>query len=170
MTFLFNDPTLGRYHSDTTVSLRGIIDRLQEDDFVVGPKTDFVELQAGIILLDIAVDNGSFAASDDPEDEKKFNEEIDELAVRLREIWRKINDAGMKLARTEAKSVIEWVQQRLSHSVRTRRKAKKSVFDLPGQKEDPFLPRQQDYMKNFLKQPRKPPALHEEDTIVVRGG
>lgn len=170
VTCLFDDPALGRNHSDTTVSLRGIIDRLQEDDFVVGPKTDFVELQAGIILLDIAVDNGSFVASDDPEDERKFNEEIDELAVRLREIWRKINDAGMKLARTEAKSVIEWVQQRLSHSVRTRRKAKKSVFDLPGQKEDPFLPRQQDYMKNFLNQPRKPPALQEEDTIVVRGG
>ena len=167
---MFDDPALSRYKPEDTVSLRGIIDRLGGDDFSVGPETDFAELRAGIILLDIAVDDGCFVATDDPEDEKKFNEEIDELAVRLREIWRKINDAGMKLARTEAKSVIEWVQQRLSHSVRTRRKAKKSVFDIPGQKDDPFLPKQQDYMKNFLNKIRPPTESRDKDTIVVRGG
>ncbi|KAF4978586.1 hypothetical protein FZEAL_5058 [Fusarium zealandicum] len=151
VTFLFDDPNLGRYNPDNTVTIRGIIDRLDEDDFLVGPKTDFAELQANIILLNISVDDGSFSTSNDPDKEKQFNSDVDELTVRLRGIWRKINDAGMKLARTEAKSVIEWVQQRLAHSVRTRKKAKKSVFDLPGQREDPFLPRQQDYMKSFLQ-------------------
>ncbi|KAF4971094.1 hypothetical protein FSARC_1985 [Fusarium sarcochroum] len=185
VVFLFDDPTLGRYHPDDTVTIRGIIELLEHDEFFVGPKTDFAELQANILLLNIAVDDGSFTASDDPEKEKQFNHDIDELAVRLREIWRKINDAGMKLARTEAKSVIEWVQQRLAHSVRTRRKAKKSIFDLPSQKEDPFLPKQQDYMKNFLrKAPQSVPekvieqpspevdeVFHEandKDTIVVK--
>ncbi|KAJ4254331.1 hypothetical protein NW762_009923 [Fusarium torreyae] len=182
--FLFDDPALGRHHPDDTVSIRGIIELLDNDDFFVGPKTDFAELQANIMLLNIAVDDGSFTPSDGSEKEKQFNNDIDELAVRLREIWRKINDAGMKLARTEAKSVIEWVQQRLAHSVRTRRKAKKSIFDLPGQKEDPFLPKQQDYMKNFLgKAPQSVPEkaeqpspevdevfheAHDEDTIVVK--
>ncbi|CAM1501749.1 Fc.00g037330.m01.CDS01 [Cosmosporella sp. VM-42] len=175
VALLFDDPSLGRHHPDDMVTIKGVIDRLGQDDFSVGPKTDFAELRAGIILLNITIDDGSFVITDDLDEEKKFNQEIDELAVRLREIWRKINDAGMKLARTEAKSVIEWVQQRLSHSVRTRRKAKKSVFDPPSQKEDPFLPRQQDYMKSFLKKSREtpalePPALIDEDTIVVAGG
>lgn len=174
MVFLFDDPDLGRHHPDNTVSVRGIIDRLEEDDdFSVGPKTDFAELQANIILLNIAIDDGSFASADDPGAVREFNSEIDELTTQLRGIWRKINDAGMKLARTEAKSVIEWVQQRLAHSVRTRRKAKKSVFDLPGQREDPFLPQQQNYMKNFLRKPtEKAPApaspVADQDTIVVR--
>ncbi|KAM0243504.1 hypothetical protein ACHAPO_000354 [Fusarium lateritium] len=151
VVFLFDDPALGRFHPDDIITIRGIIKRLDHNDFAVGPKTDFTELQANILLLNITVDDGSFAPSDDPEHEKQFNSDIDELAGKLREIWRKINDAGMKLARTEAKSVIEWVQQRLAHSVRTRRKAKKSIFDLPSQKQDSFLPEQQSYMKNFLR-------------------
>jgi hypothetical protein len=185
IAFLFGDPSLGRHHPDDTVTIRGIIDLLDHEDFFVGPQTDFTELQANILLLNIAVDDGSFIPSDDPEKEKQFNSDIDALAVRLREIWRKINDAGMKLARTEAKSVIEWVQQRLAHSVRTRHKAKKNIFDLSGQREDPLLPKQQDYMKNFLRKVPKntsesavkqPPSetgevFHEAtetDTIVVR--
>jgi paraquat-inducible protein B len=181
---LFDDPALGRCHPDDTVTIRGIIERLDHGDFVVGPKTDFAELQANILLLNITVDDGSFEPSDDPEHEKQFNSDIDELAVKLREIWRKINDAGMKLDRTEAKNVIDWVRQRLSHSVRTRRKAKKSIFDLPGQKQDLSLPEQQNYMKNFLRKapetipvqaPEQPTAetevlkdSHSPDTIVVK--
>ncbi|KAF4452409.1 hypothetical protein F53441_4755 [Fusarium austroafricanum] len=185
VVFLFDDQNSGRHHPDNTVTIRAVIELLDHEGFSVGPKTDFTELQANIILLNIAVDDGSFIPSNDPEKEKQFNSDVDELTLRLREIWRKINDAGMKLARTEAKSVIEWVQQRLAHSVRTRRKAKTSIFDLPGQKEDPFLPQQQDYMKNFLKKApggtsknvveRSPPEAEEifhevtgGDTIVVK--
>lgn len=105
-----------------------------------------------MILLDIAVDDGSVNAFDSKDDETRFNDDVDELATKLRGIWRKINDSGMKIVRTEAKSVVEWVQQRLSNSVRTRRPAKKSVFDLGGPgADDPFLPKQQDYMKKFFK-------------------
>jgi len=114
-------------------------------------------------------DDGAFGPTGDAEDEKRFNAEVDELATRLREIWRKINDAGLKLTRTEAKGVLDWVQQRLSYSVRTRRKVKKSVFDIPDTGQDPFLPRQQDYMKNFLKKPQPAPSA-VEDTITVKGG
>lgn len=169
MTFLFDNSALGRHSPHDTITMRGIIDRLGEQDFAVRPDTDFVELRASVILLNIAVDDGSFVAADNPEDERQFNDDVDELADRLREIWRKINDAGMKLARTETKSVIEWVQQRLAHSVRTHKKAKQSVFDVPGQKEDPFLPRQQDYMKSFLRKAPEPSAEEVgEDTIVVK--
>ncbi|KAK7426761.1 hypothetical protein QQZ08_006797 [Neonectria magnoliae] len=163
VAFLFRDPALGRHHPDTVITIRGIINRTEEDDFAATPKTDFAELQACIVLLNIAVDDGSFVKSDDPEDERRFNDEIDELSARLREIWKKINDAGMKLARTEAKSVIDWVQQRLTHTIRTRRKAKHSIFDFPGEKKDRSLPKEQKFMKNFL---RKAPSV-DEDTIVV---
>ncbi|KND87370.1 hypothetical protein TOPH_07993 [Tolypocladium ophioglossoides CBS 100239] len=167
VVFLFNDTALARHSPEDVVTVTGIADLLSGDAFAINLKTDFAELKASIILLDIAVDDGSVVALfHDREDEKAFNDAVDELAAKLREIWRKINDSGMKLARTEAKSVVEWVQQRLSNTVRTRRKAKKSVFDLPDEAENPFLPRQQDYMKKFLhKQPKSLAA--EDDCIVV---
>ncbi|KHN98824.1 uncharacterized protein MAM_03286 [Metarhizium album ARSEF 1941] len=147
---LFQDDSLALRNAEDVVTLRGIMDILDTDSFAVTRKTDFCNLRASIILLDMAIDDGSVVKFDHVDDEKKFNEEVDELAGKLQEIWRKINDSGMKLARTEAKSVVEWVQKRLSHSVRTRRKVRKSVFDFPGQDEDPFLPRQRDYMRRFF--------------------
>ncbi|KAG5919628.1 hypothetical protein E4U42_006453 [Claviceps africana] len=163
---LFHDDALARCNSEDTVTLRAIIDRLDSDIFAIRPNTDFAELRANILLLDIAVDDGSVIHFDDRDDETRFNDEVDELAGRLREIWRRTNDAGMRLARTEAKSVVEWVQQRLLHSVRTRRKARKSIFDAPGhQQEDPFLPRQRDYMHKFLQ--RKPKSPEAAATVTV---
>ena len=153
IVFLFVDTALARLHPVVVMTIRGAIGRLDGSDFAVSSKTDFAELRASIILLDVCIDDGSFVASSDAEDETQFNQDVDELATKLREVWRKINDSGMKLARTEAKSVIEWVQQRLIFAVRTKRKAKKSVFDLPGEKVDPFLPRQQDLMKKYFKKP-----------------
>lgn len=151
ITFLFGDPALGGQEPDNIITIKGVTERLGDDDFTVGPTTDFDELRASIMLLNIAVDDGSFVSTGKVEDEKKFNAEVDELATRLRDIWRKINDSGMKLSRTEAKSVIEWVQQRIAHTVRTRKKSRKDHFNIPGRAEDPSLPQQQDYMKKFLK-------------------
>ncbi|KAG5925869.1 hypothetical protein E4U53_003210 [Claviceps sorghi] len=158
---LFHDDALARCNSEDTVTLRAIIDCLDSDMFAIRPTTDFAELRANMLLLDIAVDDGSVIHFENHDDETKFNDDVDELAGRLREIWRRTNDAGMRLARTEAKSVVEWVQQRLLHSVRTTRKARKSIFDAPGhQPEDPFLPRQRDYMHKFLqRKPKSPGAV-----------
>ncbi|KID89508.1 hypothetical protein MGU_03555 [Metarhizium guizhouense ARSEF 977] len=161
---LFQDDSLARSNSEDVVTLRGIIDILNTDSFTITQKTDFSNLRASIILLDIAIDDGSVVKFNNVQDEKKFNMEVDELAGMLQEIWRKTNDSGMKLARTEAKSVVEWVQKRLSHSVRTRSIARKSVFDLPELSEDPFLPRQRDYMKKFLQKPARSPVVKEPPT------
>ncbi|KAL6874905.1 hypothetical protein J3F83DRAFT_729092 [Trichoderma novae-zelandiae] len=158
ISFLFDDPALGRHHPEAVFTVKGVIDRLGEDDFSITSQTDFAELKAMIITLDIAVDDGSPPESGSPEDENRFNQDIDELAAKLRETWRKINDAGMKITRTEAKSVVEWVQQRLSNTVRTRRKAKKSIFDLPGQEDRSNLPKQQEYMAKFFQKTPRPQA------------
>lgn len=152
MSFLHNNPTLSRHHPEDVVNITDIINRFSDSDFAVDYKTDFTELRAYILLLDIAVDDGSFdRSSSNLEDEKKFNAEIDELAERLQYLWRQIDDTGMKLARTEAKTVIEWVQQRLLLSVRTKRKPAIPIFDIPGEEEDQSLPQQQKFMRGFLE-------------------
>lgn len=156
ISFLFDDPSLGRQHSEDVFTVRHAIERLEKDDFNITPQTDFAELKAMVTILDIAVDDGTPPELSSLEDEEQFNQDIDELATKLREIWRKINDAGMKITRTEAKSVVEWVQQRLSNTVRTRRKLKKSIFDLPGHEDLASLPKQQEYMAKFFQKIPKP--------------
>ncbi|KAM0474040.1 hypothetical protein ACHAPX_007753 [Trichoderma viride] len=158
ISFLFDDPSLARQVPETVFTVRSVIDRLCEDDFNITSQTDFAELKAMMFILDIAVDDGSPPESNNPEDTQKFNQDVDELASKLREIWRKINDSGMKITRTEAKSVVEWVQQRLSNTVRTRKKAKQSIFDIPGQEDLASLPKQQEYMAKFFKKIPKPQA------------
>ncbi|KAL7920830.1 hypothetical protein ACQKWADRAFT_297450 [Trichoderma austrokoningii] len=153
ISFLLNDPGLGRQSPEQVFTLRDAIDRLNKEDFNITSQTDFAELKAIIIILDIAIDDGSPPESNSPEVIQKFNQDVDELATRLREIWRKIDDSGMKIIRTETKSVVEWVQQRLSNTVRTRKKVKQSIFDIPGQK-----PMQQENIAKFFKKIPKPPA------------
>jgi hypothetical protein len=167
--FLFDDGMLARSHPEDVVTMRDVLNLIKGDDFSIRQSTDFAELQASVLLLDVAIDDGSIEAFADDEVEQQFNKDVDALAAKLREIWRKINDSGMKLARTEAKSVVEWVQQRLSHSVRTRRVQRKSIFDFPGQDEERNLPKQQEFMNKFFKKEREETII-DEDTIVVKGG
>ncbi|PMB63367.1 hypothetical protein BM221_010804 [Beauveria bassiana] len=165
-TFLFHDASLARRAPEEAVTLQAIIDRLATPAFQVGPRTEFAELRAAILILDMAVDDGSVLAfgPDDVDAEDRFNARVDELAARLNDIWRRTNDTGMKLARTETKSVVEWVQKRVTHTVRTRRKQARSIFDLPGQEKRRDLPRQQEFMKSFFrnKLPSPKPALKQK--------
>jgi hypothetical protein len=149
LTFLFEDPGIGQQPDDLK-SLRRLIDRLDCDDFTIGSKTDFDEFRAKIIILDIVIDDGSFVVTDDKDAEASFNHDVDELATKLRGFWTKINDSGLKLSRAQTKSVVEWVQQRVSLSVRTKRAVKKDIYDIALLGDDPFLPRQQTLMREFL--------------------
>lgn len=151
---LFDDPNLSRSQPDDIITVEKLTSRLNEDEnvFSIRPDTNFGELKASVLLLDIALDDGSLGGHPSSiANEKDFNDDVDELADALRGVWRDINDTGMKLARTEAKGVIDWVEKRLSHSVRTRRKAKRDIYKVTEQKEDLFLPKQQDFMSQFLK-------------------
>lgn len=150
--FLFNNTILARRNPADVLTIKDFSNLLNGENYTINLETDFAGLKSRIILLDVAIDDGSVVDFDDGEGETRFNDEVDRLASKLSEIWRKINDSGMKLARTETKSVVEWVQQRLTHAVRTRRKARKSVFDIGSQEEDPFaLRQQQNYMRRFLQ-------------------
>lgn len=154
-SFLFKDESYAQTAPGSTVSLSRILERLNQRDFEILPKTDFVELRARIMLLDMVVDDGNFKPSEDDDAESKFNQEVDKVAQRLQDLWKKINDSGMKLSRTEAKSVLEWVQKRMIMSVRTRREARKSVFDLPEKTRVEASEKQQKFMENFLRRPAK---------------
>lgn len=194
ITFLFGDASLARHPPEAALTLPAILERLARPDFQVTPSTEFAELRAAILILDMAVDDGSVLADGfpDADAEDAFNGHVDALAAKLNEIWRRTNDTGMKLARTEAKSVVEWVQKRVTHTVRTRRKRAPSIFDVPGQearrqKKD-VVPRQQEFMKSFFRkkapespaaeQPQEDKAMEDEESepevvlesIVVRSG
>ncbi|RDA94593.1 hypothetical protein CP533_2405 [Ophiocordyceps camponoti-saundersi (nom. inval.)] len=165
IAFLFDEISVVRERADhASVAIRDFIDVLDDPGFDITLETDFSELKSRILILDMAIDDGSAVSSRDQGDEVAFNDDVDRVAQKLGEIWRRINDSGMKLARTETKSVVEWVQQRLLHSVRTRRKVKKSVFDLCSQESAFDLQRQQHYMSNFLRKAATQTAGEESRT------
>lgn len=151
IAFFLRDAALASRHPDETMALRLAIARVKDSDFRLSRKTDYANLKAQVQLLDLALDDGSFVPDeDDREHEKNFNAEIDDLAKRLKAIWRGINDTGAaNLARTEAKSVLEWVGQRLTYSVRTKPPPTQSIFGDQGPSSEKKR-RQQDFMKKFV--------------------
>lgn len=131
------------------MTIRRIIDRLDQKDFFINGNTDFDQFRAKILMMDMVIDDGSFIPNDIPDADASFNKDVDELASKLSVFCTKINDSGLKLNRAQTKSVIEWVRRRVSVSVRTHRKVKKDIYDaVLG--DDPFLPKQQTMMKEFL--------------------
>ncbi|KAK1966564.1 hypothetical protein LY78DRAFT_578135 [Colletotrichum sublineola] len=181
IAFFLRDAALASEHPDDVVSLRFIIARVKDSDFQIGHSTNYTELKALVQLLDITVDDGSFVhGKDDHGYEKEFNGEIDDLAKRLKSIWRGINDTGAaNLARTEAKSVLEWVGERLSYSVRTRRPPTQSIFGDQGPS-SAKKKRQRDFMHKFVHSRKNKPAevtdakvelpSSEDDTFVTALG
>ncbi|KAL3303833.1 hypothetical protein RB213_015937 [Colletotrichum asianum] len=165
VSFFLRDAALADQHPDKTMSLRLAIARVKDSDFQLSRKTDYADLKAQVLLLDMALDYGSFTSDkDDREHEKNFNAEIDDLAQRLKAIWRGINDTGAaNLTRTEAKSVLEWVGQRLSYSVRTRPPPTQSIFGDQGPSSAKKR-RQQDFMKKFVHGRKNKEVTKEESS------
>ncbi|KAK2059340.1 hypothetical protein LY76DRAFT_512311 [Colletotrichum caudatum] len=166
VAFFLRDAAMASEHPDDVVSLRVVIARVKDSDFQIGRGTNYTDLQALVQLLDMAVDDGSFVhGKDGREHEREFNAQVDDLTRRLKAIWRGINDTGAaNLARTEAKSVLEWVGERLSYSVRTRRPPTQSIFDDEGPS-SAKKKRQQDFMHKFVH-PRKNKAAEATDAKV----
>ncbi|EXF85041.1 hypothetical protein CFIO01_06555 [Colletotrichum fioriniae PJ7] len=180
VAFFLRDAALANEHPDDVISLRLVIARVKDSDFKINNKTDYVNLKALVQLLDMAVDDGALVHDNEDSDyEKEFNDDIDDLAKRLKAIWRGINDTGAaNLARTEAKSVLEWVGERLTYSVRTKRPPTQSIFGDQGPSSAKKR-RQQDFMQRFVhSRKNKPseidnniePASSEDETFVTAIG
>ncbi|TDZ51721.1 hypothetical protein CTRI78_v007441 [Colletotrichum trifolii] len=151
IAFFLQDVTLASQHPEEAMSLAMVIARVKDSDLRINPKTDYADLKAQVQLLDMAVDDGSFVADvDDPDQEQDYNAAIDDLVGRLKAIWRGINDTGAaNIPRTEAKSVLDWVIQRLTYSVRTRPPPTQSIFDNRGPSSAKKR-KQRDFMLKFV--------------------
>jgi hypothetical protein len=132
MSFYFNDLSYSTKHSHLIMDVDKFIDRLYDHDFDIKPATDFRELAAMVNLLNIAVDDGRSLDLDlnDPEIAKEFDEKIGELSGAVRELMKSIGNPGAAfISRIEAKEAMELVSQRISDTLRSKPKAKITVFD-----------------------------------------
>jgi len=98
---------------------------------------DYVKLTALITMLDIGM-AGSFEApawsgdantADERQAEDEFNSEVDRVSKRIYMLSSRILDSGAShMSRSDAKSALERLHVRLTKAVRSKAKAKKSVF------------------------------------------
>lgn len=155
--YFFDDISFARQSPDLSFTLTDIRQHLQSSKFKIKSDTDYGELRALVLLLDMTIDSGFKSDTTDPLQHdiarKSFDEEIDNITTLLKELARSINDAGMKsIVPMEAKLAMEWVGERLTYTVRTKPVPKISIYDIPGPvSPDRSLPKQQNYMKNFLQ-------------------
>lgn len=149
----FDEPWRASQHPDDNVNIPAIIDRLEDGKFVVGRETDYYELAAYASILTIAIGDGCGPApSDDPGMVRQFDDDVDMLCKRVKRIWSVIDTGGAAyISRLEARTAWQNLQHQLPHVVRTRPPPKTGILDLPNDKEDPFLPKQRNFMAKFFR-------------------
>lgn len=150
MACFLDDVHLSHAPPAEAADMKDIIVRLEDDLFVIGEETDYAELYNYVAFLNIAVDSGLILQVPGRDDEAQFDEGVDFLASALSTIWGRISDSGAMVARTEAKTLLELVAERLQFSVRTRRKQKIGIFDQDYIAKLDAVAKQQDYMRKFL--------------------
>lgn len=132
MCFYFNDLRYASDHSHTLVDIDDFFDRLAQPSFSINPSTDYRELAALVLLLDIAIDDGRsimLNLTDDAID-RRFNEDIDQFAAAIKDIMKNIGNPGAAfISRIEAKEALELVSQRIADTLRSKPKARHQWFD-----------------------------------------
>ncbi|TAQ88932.1 hypothetical protein B7494_g2733 [Chlorociboria aeruginascens] len=136
--------------ADSPSNIYAFIERLSEPIYAATPQTDYRELSAQILLLNIAVDDAQSIEIDltDAEEEMQFNNDIERLAASVRSI--QIPNAGAAyISRVEAKEILELVAHRIADTLRTKPKPRTSIFDEPTKKIE-NLERERHGMKKFV--------------------
>lgn len=149
----FDEPWRASEHPDDNIEISTIIDRLDDEEFVVGRETDYYELAAYASILNIAIGDGCGPApSDDPGVARQFDENVDRLCKRVKTVWSVIDTGGAAyISRLEARTAWQNLQHQLPHVVRTRPPPKTGILDMPNDHEDAFLPKQRSFMAKFFK-------------------
>jgi hypothetical protein len=153
MSFYFNDLSYSTKHSYLIMALDKFIDRLEDHDFDTDSQTDYRELAALISLLGIAIDDGRSLDLDleDAETAQRFDKKIDELAGIIKGIMNSIGNPGAAfISRIEAKEVMELVSQRISDTLRSKPKAKITVFDPKKLEEKNNLDKEKKFMASHF--------------------
>ncbi|KAK3298310.1 uncharacterized protein B0H64DRAFT_71876 [Chaetomium fimeti] len=155
LVFVFDDPRRAFSSPEDTFSIRSIIDRLEQaDEFIVDrTNTDYVELLALSEMLSVAVGDGSPPAENtSPEAVKQYNTDVDELSRRIKLLWSNIHEQGAAyMSRLEVRVQLRDFERKLQHVVRTRPRPKEDIFGLNPTEDDLERPKQQQFMKRFLK-------------------
>ncbi|ERT00306.1 hypothetical protein HMPREF1624_03677 [Sporothrix schenckii ATCC 58251] len=146
----FNDPERARQDPRRQIQLtQGLAKLAVRDDLVLTPATNFVDLTALVDMLSVFLDDvgreallqqaAVLSSSAKPKDEvaaaavRAFDADIDSLVRRLKVIGHGIESTGGgHIAQLDSKTAFERLQIRLTHSVRTRPRGRKSIFDGPG--------------------------------------
>lgn len=153
MCFYFDDISYSEDHSHSIMDLEVFIERLDDPVFDTDPLTDYRELTALILLLDIAVDDGRAINLDlsDKVIENKFDAKVEEFGAAIKDIMRQIGNPGAAfISRIEAKEMLELVSQRVSDTLRSRPKPKETWFDKAQGKPSEDLESERRGMQSFI--------------------
>jgi len=153
MCFYLNDVSYAETHSHSIMDIDRFIQRLEDPCFVPTLETDYKELTALILILDIALDDGRSTKVDlsDAAAETKFNKDVDALAATIKDIMTSIGTPGPGfVSRIDAKEVLEVVSQRITDTVRSKSKPKHTWFNDSEEKKVEDMRLEQKGMANFL--------------------
>jgi hypothetical protein len=156
MVFFFDDVQHARQHAEDTFSIRAVIDRLEDNEFIIDRATDYYEISAYIYLLNIVVDDGAPSDFESQDAEQQFNADVDELTKVVKTMELKIpHSAGSYSSRLEAKAILGAVRSRLPYAVRTRPPRKEDIYDKARRgAEEKAKPQQQRFMRKFFQKDR----------------
>lgn len=166
--FFFDDLGRADKKPEDTVNIRAVIDRLEENPFIINARTDYRELHALIMLLNTALgDAARQQVATSPESCRDFDAEVDELAEGVKSMLTRVapQNNGIHVSRIEAKCAMELLRERLLYQVRTRQKPKIKGIRLEEPEEDSALPRQQDFMKGFFLKKGKKTVGRDGDLV-----
>ncbi|TLS21742.1 uncharacterized protein PpBr36_09165 [Pyricularia pennisetigena] len=155
LVFLFDSVARARQAPDESTNLLAIIHRVGST-LSIRNDTNYEETAALLRLLNIAIDDGFGRTRED------FDNQVDELTAALKLIWSNIiATGGGHSSRLDAKTLAEWIPDRLKYTVRTRRPPKSNIYCTEEEK-----PAGQDIRKMFSA--RLGAIVKREDTIHVR--
>lgn len=127
------------------------LNRLKVSDFKCKPKTDYCELRALVMLMEIAVDDGqsSHFVLDDESKEESFNINIEKLGLSVKEIFSGTDtqDSG-NISKIQAKEAVEAFSRRITHTMRTKPKLVHEWFVNHDRKTNNM--REKQAMENFV--------------------
>jgi len=158
MCFYFDDVSYSRDHSHSIMDLDAFIRRLDDPDFDTNAQTDYRELTALILLLDIAVDDARSITIDlsDVAVERKFDETVEALGATIKNIMKMIGNPGAAfISRIEAKEVLELVSQRVSDTLRSKPKPRQTWFDKAQGKPQEDLESERRGMQSFISRAKE---------------
>ncbi|RKF61594.1 hypothetical protein OnM2_040029 [Erysiphe neolycopersici] len=149
--FLFNNLIFAKKPSQEYFNFPMFLNRLKVSDFKCKPNTDYRELRALIMLMDIAVDDGqsNHLNSNDKFDEENFNINVEKLGMSVKEIFGGIGsqDNG-NISKIQAKEAVDAFFRRITHTMRTKPKSVHEWFVDRGKERNNMRERQ--IMETFV--------------------